>query len=111
MHAPHLTSGAAIRQRRQSMADGRGPIVWGTEIEIASSLAPALGLYQNRWRLGAVLYNKREHPECRIGAAAGLCSKVTSWERTLTFGHEPAIRFLIDLEAWHLLEGVRLQHC
>ena len=32
-----------------------------------------------------------------------------SRERTLTFGHEWAIRFLIDLEAWHLLEGVRLQ--
>ena len=82
---------------------------WGTKTEIASSLAPALSLNQNQWLLGAVLYNKREHPECPMGAAAGLRSKVRSWEHTLTFGHESVIRFLIDLEAWHLLEGVCLQ--
>ena len=91
------------------MADGGGPIVWGTETEIASSLAPALSVYQNRWLLGAVLYNKHVHPERPLLTASGLHSKVRAWERTLTFSHESAIRFLIDLEAWHLPEGVRLQ--
>ena len=91
------------------MASGGGPIGWGTETEIAPSLAPALSVYQNRWLLGAVLYYKHVHPECPLLTASGLHSKGRAWEGTLTFSHESAIRFLIDLEAWHLLEGVRLQ--
>ena len=91
------------------MADGGGPIVWGTETEIASSLAPALSEYQNRWLMGAVQYNKHVCPEGPLQMASGLRSKVRAWKHPLTFSHESALRFLIDLEAWHLLEGVRLQ--
>ena len=91
------------------MADGGGPIVWGTETEIASSLAPALSGYQNRWLMGAVQYNKHVCPEGPLQMASGLRSKVRAWKHPLTFSHESALRFLIDLEAWHLLEGVRLQ--
>ena len=89
------------------MADGLGRIVWGDETEIASLLAPALYLIQGL--LGAVLINKQPCPERPLGAAAGLRSKVRSWWCAFTFAHDSAIRFLINLEAWHLLEGVRLQ--
>ena len=54
------------------MTDGGGPIVWGTETEIASSLAPALGVYQKIWLLGAVLYNNRGHPDRPLLTASGL---------------------------------------
>ena len=73
--------------------------MWGPETENASSLAPALRFCQNHRLLGAVLFHKRLCLECPLGAAAGLRSKVRPWGRTLTFAHESAIRFLIDLEA------------
>ena len=110
MHALHLTSGRHAPLSTYSQ--------WQTVL-VPSCGAPTPRLLR-RWRplwaftktggsWGRSSTTSMCSPECPLGAAAGLRSKVRSWEHTLTFGHELAVRFLIDFEAWHLLEGVCLQ--